>query len=168
MVTDTVDILKPESLEERQLAFGLWVENVRNPATANTEGLRKLTVLHGAARAEYEISSLPNGRWAVTVHCSYHCGNCHGVGIPWMDFSKRAECISFFLTTARHHFTSKLDLGVSDLQKQAQAEMRRELSDGLFGFTEPISSLGYESQDQQRPIMNEGHHDGEDEATTSL
>ena len=139
--TDEV-LLKPDSLEERQLAFRQWVENVRNPAQVNTEGSRELVVLHRAATAEYQVASLPNGRWAVTVHCSYHCGNCHGVGVPWTDFSKREECLEFFLMTARHHFKSRLDFDGSDLQKLAQNEMRRELSDGLFGFVEPNSSRG--------------------------
>ena len=130
------------TLEERQAEFRRWVECVRDPAAANTEGLREISVLNGAAAANYEIAQLPDHRWAITLHCSYHCGNHHGVGIPWSDFSTRDDCLDFFLRTARHHFRPQQLSDFSERQQQAQREMKRLLNSGLFGFIEP------------RPIMN--------------
>jgi hypothetical protein len=125
------------ALEERQAEFRRWVESVRGPAALNTEGLREITVLNGAALANYEIALLPDQRWAVTVHCSYSYGNHHGVGIPWLDFSARDDCLEFFLRTARHHFRPQQPSDFSERQHQAQREMKRLLKSGLFGFIEP-------------------------------
>jgi hypothetical protein len=125
------------TLEERQAEFRRWVENVRDPAATTTEGLREISVLNGAAVANYEIAQIPDQRWAVTVHCSYHCGNHHGVGIPWSDFSTRDDCLDFFLRTARHHFRPQQGSDFSDRQQQTQREMTQLLLSGLFGFIEP-------------------------------
>ena len=141
MVVGTDDrSLTAGSLEERKAAFRLWVATVRDPAQANTEGTRKLSVIHGAATADYEIAPLPNGRWAVTVDCCYHCGNFCGIGTPWTEFASREECVESFLETARNHFGQKQDLHALSLQKQAQLKMKRLLSSGLFGFIEPTPS----------------------------
>lgn len=129
------------TLEERQAEFRRWVKNVRDPAALSTEGFREILVLNGAATANYEIAPLPDLRWAVTVHCSYNCGNHHGVGIPWSDFSTRDECVEFFLKSARHHFRPQQLSDFSERQHQAQREMKRLLSSGLFGFTEPTPSV---------------------------
>jgi hypothetical protein len=129
------------TLEERQAEFRRWVECVRDPASANTEGLREVSVLNGAAVANYEIATLPDHRWAVTVHCSYNCGNHHGVGIPWSDFSTRDDCVEFFLNTARHDFRPQRLSDFSERQHQAQREMKRLLSSGLFGFSEPTPNV---------------------------
>lgn len=138
MDMDMVDACVISStLEERQSEFRRWVENVRDPAAANTEGLREISVLNGAAAANYEIASLPDQRWAVTVHCSYNCGNHHGVGIPWSGFSTRDDCVDFFLKSARHHFRPQQLSDFSERQHQAQREMKRLLNSGLFGFIEP-------------------------------
>lgn len=125
------------TLEERQAQFRTWVETVRDPAAVNTEGLREFSVLNRAAVASYEIAPLPDQRWAITVHCSYNCGNHLGIGIPWSDFPGREDCVEFFLTTARHHFRPQHSSDFSERQQQAQQEMKRVLNSGLFGFIEP-------------------------------
>lgn len=154
-----------DSLEHRQAVFRLWVETVRDPAQANSEGLREIHVLQGAATAQYDVAAIPHGRWAVSIHCCYRCGDCRGIGIPWADFPSRDECIEFFLVTARRHFGSKLGHDASDLQKQAQAEMKRRLSDGLFGFIEPLPSTeGIRSR--THTFLVEEHDYGENEAAT--
>ena len=129
------------TLEERQAEFRRWVESVRDPASANTEGLREISVLNEAAVANYEIAQIPDQRWAVIVHCSYNCGNHHGVGIPWSDFSTRDDCVEFFLRTARHHFRPQQASDFSERQQHAQQEMKRLLNSGLFGFIEPTLIL---------------------------
>ena len=160
LVTETV------TLAERRATFQLWMETVRDPAQKESEGLREVIVLNRAARASYEIAPLPEGRWAVTVRCEYHCGHCHGAGIPWTDFPSRDDCLEFFLNTARHHFGQLVGCDKSDLQRNAQTEMNRLLKGGLFGFIEPTPSRGYEEQAPRTRFMNEGHDDGEDEAAT--
>ena len=158
--------LETDTLAERQAAFHLWIETVRDPAQRQSEGVRELIVLDRAATARYEIAPLPEGRWAITVGCEYHCGHCHGAGIPWTDFLSRDECIEFFLNTARHHFGRAVGHGGSDQQRNAQAEMNRLLKGGLFGFIEPTPSRGYQGHEQRTPFMNEEHDDGEDKTAT--
>jgi len=133
-----------DSLEDGQSAFRDWVATVRNPAREYSEGIRQLTVLNGAATADYEIALLPNGRWAISLHCIYRCGNCHGVGVPWSDFERREECLNFFLATARKHFGHRIANDVSSLQDRAQVDMANLLRGGLFGFMEPMASSGSE------------------------
>ena len=133
--------LETDTLEVRQTAFQLWVEMVRDPAQRASEGLRELIVLNRAATACYEIAALPNERWAVTVKCEYHCGHCHGAGIPWTEFPSRDDCVEFFLNSARHHFGQAVGPDGSDLQRKAQAEMNWLLKGGLFGFIEPTPFL---------------------------
>ncbi len=135
-------VLETDTLAERQAAFQLWIETVRDPAQRQSEGIRELIVLNRAATAGYEIAPLQTGQWAVTVRCEYHCGHCHGTGIPWTDFPSRDECIEYFLNTARHHFGQPISFDGSDLQRNAQAEMNRLLKGGLFGFIEPLPSRG--------------------------
>lgn len=155
-----------DSLEVRQAAFSEWVETVRNPARGHSEGLRQLTVLGGAAIADYEIAPLPNRQWTITLHCTYRCGHCHGVGIPWTDFESREACIEFFLRTSRRHFGSPIGPDGSDFQRRAQIEMAEFLRGGLFGFIEPLPSSGYEGQEKRILFTPEEHDDGEDEAAT--
>ena len=137
-------VLETDTLAERQAAFQSWIATVRDPAQRQSEGVRELIVLNRAATASYEIAPLPNERWAVTVRCEYHCGHCHGAGVPWTDFLSRDECIEFFLNTARHHFGQSIGCDGSDLQRKALVEMNRLLKGGLFGFIEPTPSRGYE------------------------
>ena len=129
--------LETDTLAERLADFRLWIETVRDPAQRASEGHRELIVLNRAATASYEIAALPNERWAVTVRCEYHCGHCHGAGIPWTDFPSRDDCVEFFLNTARHHFGQAVGHDGSDLQRAAQNEMNWLLKGGLFGFIEP-------------------------------
>ena len=133
-----------DSLEDRLSAFRDWVATVRSPARASSEGIRQLTVLNGAATADYEIALLPSGRWAISLHCTYRCGNSHGVGVPWSDFERRDECLDYFLAIARKHFVHRIANDVSSLQDRAQVEMANLLRGGLFGFIEPTASAGYE------------------------
>ena len=144
----TERVLLDDSLQARQASFQAWVETVRDPARAHSEGLRELIVLNGAAVADYEIAPLPNGRWAVMVHCSYHCGHFHGTGTPWTDFDSREACVAFFLTTVRRHFGYAIGSDGSDLQRRAQVGMAEILRSGLFGFIEPLPSWGYQGQGQ--------------------
>lgn len=117
--------------------FRDWVDNVRDPARQNSEGLRELKLKNGAATANYEVAELPSGEWAITIHCSYSCGNFSGVGIPWSAFPSRADCLDFFLKTARRHFQRPPHPFDSDVQRVAQQQMIDLLDDGLFGFCEP-------------------------------
>ena len=139
-------VIETVTLVERRATFQLWVETVRDPAQEVSEGIREVIVLNGAATASYEIAPLPDGRWAVTVRCEYHCGHCHGAGIPWTEFPIREDCLEFFLNTARRHFGQPVGRDGSEPQRNAQTEMRRLLTGGLFGFIEPTPSRGYEEQ----------------------
>lgn len=140
-----------DDLAARQVAFRHWVETVRDPATAATEGVREVATRGNTAVASYEVAPLPNGRWAVRVRCEYNCGDYHGIGTPWTDFPTRDDCIDFFLTTARRHFGHSVDSRSSSIQREAQAEMKRLLQPGLFGLIEPVPSRGYE--EQQRSLF---------------
>lgn len=126
-------------LDDRQAAFQQWVREVRNPATANTEGIREIATSNHSASASYEIAQLPDGTWAIRMGCEYRCGNYHGRSIPWTRYSTRQDSIDFFLKTARHHF-DKADHDASDRQKGAQVEMKTLLANSLFGFLEPEPS----------------------------
>lgn len=139
---------------------------MRDPAQRANDGVRELIVLNRAATASYEIAPLPNGRWAVTVRCEYHCGHCHGAGVPWAELPSRDDCVEFFLNTARHHFGQQIGFDGSDLQRKAQAEMNRLLKGDLFGFIEPMSSRGHEGWDQRTLFLNEEHDDEEDQTAT--
>lgn len=158
--------LEMDTLAERQAAFRLWVEMVRDPAQRASEGLRELIVLNRAATASYEVAALPHKRWAVTVRCEYHCGHCHGFGVPWTEFPGRDDCVKFFLNKARNHFGQIVGPDGSDLQRKAQAEMNWLLKAGLFGFIEPLPSRGYQEQEQRTLFTREGHDDGEDKTAT--
>jgi len=139
---DTIEIpIFGPGIEVRQTNFKLWVENVRDPANESSEGVRKLSVVNDAAVAQYEIAPLPNERWAISICCSYECGNYSGLCSPWTDFSSREECVEHFLRTARRHFRPLGCREITSLQQQAQKEMVRQLADGLFGFIEPTPQL---------------------------
>ena len=140
VMDDLVLELETDTLMERQAAFHLWIETVREPAQRQSEGVRELIVLNRAATASYEIAPLPNERWAVTVRCEYLCGHGQGAGVPWTEFPSRDDCVEFFLNTTRHHFGQQIGFDGSDLQRKAQVEMNRLLKGGLFGFIEPTPS----------------------------
>jgi hypothetical protein len=126
-----------ESLEHRRREFEVWCATVRDPATARSEGLRRVEA--PTAVAEYEVASLPDGRWAVRVNLEYGCGDRFGTCIPWTDFPSRADCVGFFLEQARRHFGLALaGRCVAAAQVTARRAMLRLLSgDWLFGFEEP-------------------------------
>lgn len=120
-----------------RLAFEEWVRTVRDPAQRSNEGTRTIAVLNQAAWASYRIALLPTGTWAIQIDCSYHCGDCRGLGIPWTQSPTREECLDRFLEVARRHFSGELVGETSRLQQQAQHEMLQQLRGGLFGFLEP-------------------------------
>ncbi len=128
-----------DTLEVRQAAFQKWVKEVRDPATATSEGLREIATSNHAASASYEVAQLPDGRWAVRMGSEYRCGNYHGQSTPWTRFNTRQDCIDFFLKVTRHHFNNA-DHDASERQRDAQVEMKSLLTDGLFGFLEPEPS----------------------------
>lgn len=115
-----------------------WINNVRDPANANSEGERLLQSANGKATASYEIAPLPDGRWAIRMRCDYHCGCCMGRGSSWATYDSREACIDYFLKIARNHFGQELQgINCTEVQQQARRQMNDLLSDGLFGFIEP-------------------------------
>jgi hypothetical protein len=113
-----------------------WDAEVRQPAEKASEGRRVLKAKGGNAEAWYEVAPLPNGRWAVKVHCAFLCGDFHGVGIPWRDFATREECLAYFLAEARAHFSGEAPWRVAGAQEKARKEMQRLLGESVL-FTEP-------------------------------
>lgn len=155
--------LDRQPIECRQAQFRSWVNTVRNPAERNSEGTRTIRTATGTAAADYDIAPLPDGHWAVTVHCTYRCGDCSGIGIPWTAFPSREACIDFFIDTARRHFRPSAQGFGSAAQGVAQAEMLRLLSGGLFGFIEPTPSVGGRGCDRSTTYLDRRSDDGEDE-----
>lgn len=127
------------SLEQRVADFEHWAETVRDPASARSEGLRRIISGNRKAVAEYTIAELPDGQWAIRIGCFYQAGDYFGRSVPWQARNTRQECIDCFLETARKHFGSELIGGCcSEAQRQARKQMLELLSEtGLFGFIEP-------------------------------
>ena len=123
--------------QRRQTDFQRWIQDVRDPATCNTEGRRKMVV--DGARAMYEIAPLSCDRWAIHCTWDYSCGNCHSSAMPWREFETRDACVREFVRRARLHFgmLSQSDSCVSEKQKQIQRAMAAIFTPGLFGFVEP-------------------------------
>lgn len=135
MAEDSIPLIAaPETFRR---AFQEWVRKVRDPANLTDEGSRTISVLNRAAWASYRIAPLPNRTWAIQIDCSYHCGDCRGLGTPWREYESREECLNHFLEVARRHFSASLGPETSSLQQQAQQQMLDELRGGLFGFLEP-------------------------------
>ena len=131
--------LTSESLEERITSYEEWLRGVRDPASAASEGIRRLASANGKAIAEYEIAPLPGGRWVIRTRCEYSCGDFSGRSSPWNDFDTREQCIDDFLNAARRHFEPECTGSlVSESQVVARSQILSQLKDtGLFGFMEP-------------------------------
>ena len=112
-----------------------WMDDVRDPADAATEGIR--TIQMRDAEADYEVAPLPDGRWAVKVRASYAKGNCASLGTPWRAFDTREECLAYFLETARGHFAEKATAGRVFGQEAAARQMTSLLS-GYFREPVPV------------------------------
>ena len=134
-----------EDSNEIDERFDEWVATVRDPALKSTEGVRTIGSRKLKVEANYEIAPLPDGSFAVTFDFSYHCGNCHGHSIPWMEYETRDQCVEAFLDAARQHFDQPIHSsqyqeegdGLKS-QRQTQATMQGLLAgNGLFGFMEP-------------------------------
>lgn len=126
-----------KSVAERRQEFEEWVRTVRDPATNLSEGVRILEAQNGRATAEYEIAQISVETWAIRINLMFHCGDHRGLGIPWVTFPDRDQCLAHFLQMARRHFSVPQEGFHSDAQRSAQQEMSLLLVDGLFGFSEP-------------------------------
>jgi hypothetical protein len=130
--------LENDEWEHRHAAHETWVQTVRDPADAATEGVRRIMVRN--ALAEYEVAPLPDGRWALQYRLEYQTGDCFGHSSPWGAYVSREACVAAFLEAAQEHFRARL-IGVANgvkTQEVARAEMLDRLRiDGLFGFIEP-------------------------------
>lgn len=124
-------LLNEPPLAERLEAHEQWVREVRLPAEKASEGLRAIHVQ--GAKADYEIAQLPDGRFAITFHCTYSTGDMQGYGCPWTAYQTREKCLEVFLEAARNHFSTAKTF---HLQAEAQREMSNLLMPGLF-FVEP-------------------------------
>jgi len=131
-------LLSCDDLATRQAEFEKWVREVRDPAGAASEGMRRIVVRN--ALAEYAVAPLPDGRWALRYGLEYHSGDYGGCCTPWTVHPTREHCVAAFLEAARRHFGARL-AGVAEgvtTQESAQKAMLQELrGDGLFGFVEP-------------------------------
>ncbi|MDP1797531.1 MAG: hypothetical protein Q8K78_08625 [Planctomycetaceae bacterium] len=127
-----------DDLSARQADFQQWVREVREPANAAREGMRRIVVRD--ALAEYEIAPLLEERWAVRYGLEYQSGDCHGHHAPWTAYPSRELCVAAFLDAARRHFGARL-VGVAagvTTQETARTAMLKQLRNGgLFGFIEP-------------------------------
>lgn len=130
-----------KSLAERRQEFEEWVRTVRDPATKLSEGVRKLEAKNRQATAEYEIAQISVETWAIRINLTFHCGDHRGLGIPWVTFPDRDQCLAHFLRMARRHFNVPQEGFLSNAQRSAQQEMRLLLEDGLFGFSEPAPTV---------------------------
>ena len=132
-----LEIVDPDN--DRFEAFERWVQDVRDPANAATEGRRTITSANKRASASYEIAPLPDGRWAMKLSCDYKSGTMSSVGSPWTAFESRDECVTSFLQSAKSHFSRELiDANCAATQQAAQTQMLSLLTGtGLFGFLEP-------------------------------
>ena len=130
--------------------FREWTEAVRDPANETTEGIRRLITANQKATAEYEIASLPDGRFAARWRLSYHSGNMSGHGSPWSPHPDRQACVDAFLTAARRHSGIEIrEHKINDSQHQARAQMLKLLKGNLFGFIEPEPERSPEKTPQQ-------------------
>lgn len=127
-----------DELSARQADFQQWIRDVRDPANAASEGVRRIVVRD--ALAEYEVAPLSEGRWAIRYGLEYQSGDCHGHGSPWTAYASREQCVAAFLEAARRHFGARL-VGVAagvTTQEAARTAMLKQLrDDGLFDFIEP-------------------------------
>lgn len=126
-----------EDLNDRRRQFEEWTATVREPAQEASEGVRSLLSKDRGASAEYEIASLPSGRWALRTDLRYHVGDLRGNTTPWTEYESREDCVDQFVDRARKFFSAEINAGDSDSQRHARYEMLKHFEKGLFGFVEP-------------------------------
>lgn len=125
----------PDTLEERQAAFRLWAESVRDPAEQAAEGTRTLWARNGGAYAEYNIANLDTF-WAFNTRCEYK--GFMGAGVPWAERKTREECVESAVERFKVFFEHEPE---SQLHKDARKSMIEQLTpSGLWGFIEPNPS----------------------------
>jgi len=76
-------IVEVDPLSDRVEAFEQWMKTVRNPAKANSEGVRELSTTNRKATVWYEVAPLLDETWAIRISCEYHCGDYSGHSLPW-------------------------------------------------------------------------------------
>ncbi len=135
--TEPVKSLLANNTQERIADHEQWIKTVRDPAYKNSEGLRKLQADNGKATAEYEVSPLPDGRWAIRTSLSCWCGNCGGYHSGWDVYESRDVCIDQFESRAKQFFQKSIDGEGNETQQHARIEMMKHFETGLFGFVEP-------------------------------
>jgi hypothetical protein len=117
--------------------FDRWVAEVRGPAEQSSEGERVLRDGKGLAEARYELSPLPDGRWAIHFSLQHRAGDFAGVAHPWRTFPTREACLAHFREEAMRFFAGPQRRVQGTLQS-ARAEVLHQLrGEGLFGFIEP-------------------------------
>ena len=119
--------------EARDDYWDEWMRTVRDPADAASEGKRTLT--SGDAEASYDVSPLPDGRWAVRCKC-VGVGGTSGMSAPWRAFPTREEAVAYFVEITRQFFGEAM--AVKGVRDKARRQMLK-LLDGqtLFGWPEP-------------------------------
>ncbi len=135
--TKSVTSLLAHNTQERIDDHEQWIKTVRDSAYKNSEGLRKLQASDGKATAEYQVSPLPNGKWAVRTSLSYWCGNCEGYHSGWDVYESRDVCIDQFESRAKQFFQKAIDGEGNETQQHARKEILKHFETGLFGFVEP-------------------------------
>ncbi|MCA9112862.1 MAG: hypothetical protein KDA52_23115, partial [Planctomycetaceae bacterium] len=123
-----------EPLEDRWAEHEQWCREVRDPALANSEGVRTIEPANKRAEVQYEIAPLPDGRWAVWWSHRFHFGTLTGASHPWTACATRQACLDLVLKTSRAMFATPT---INKLQIPVAREMLHLLGDGLFGFVEP-------------------------------
>lgn len=118
--------------------FRRWKRYVRDPANADNEGTRTISVRK--AFFSYRIARVRVG-WTVQMDAGYLCGNMASFGTPWCTpLGSRDDAVSEAIARAERHFG-----GVrpeSHAQEMAQSEMLERLRSmrGIFGLNEPAPS----------------------------
>lgn len=90
-------------LFDRFYEFDVWVQEVRDPAEAASEGTRTIRTSKWD-KLEYEIAPLPDGRWALTWDMDCARG---GQGKPWTAYETRELAIAGFLDAATRFLTNR-------------------------------------------------------------
>jgi len=109
-----------------------WQKTIREPAERTKEGLRKLDC--GSSTAEYQMATLPDGRFAIRFSCRIEFTT--GMSVPWRAFPTREEAVAFFRQEATSFF--KREKGLRKDREQARRKIVQLLEpNSLFGFQEP-------------------------------
>jgi hypothetical protein len=111
-----------------------WNRTVRTPAMYRSEGPR--VIQFGTCRAEYEISPLPDGRWAMTSDFRTSTGGSH---CGWSVYGTRHEAVAGFVEAALGWFSPESQAAfLAKAERSALPRLIERLSRAnLFGFEEP-------------------------------